>query len=649
MQRFSQRLIQGLGHLLPWATLCLALLALWSFFRAIFVAWLAHRVTAAPEWGRVFTVGLRMDTVFMAYLSLLSVFLILVPRRFWARSRRPWQIYATLMVLIALFFELSTFQFLTEFDRRPDRLYWEYLNHPHEVVETLIKSAWVSLLAAIVLIPVVAWAIWRGAGWIHDRARPWPTWVGPAVFPVIGGLIFLCARGTLDHRPVNVSNGAFSQENLLNQLAVNSTFTGVFSLLAMRHEDDASKAYGKLDATDITAELRRASLIPEAAFTDAEIPFLHDQPARERLPQPRNLVIILQESFAAQFVGCLGGVGVTPEFDALSKEGLLLTRLYATGTRTVRGIEAVFAGFPPSPARSVVKLGLSRSGFATVADLLGRHDYATSFIYGGQSTFDDMAGFFRGNGVQEICAQETFVDPVFRGTWGVSDEDLMREADARFAAGDGRPFCSLVLSTSNHTPFEFPDGRITLHEEPKQTQNNAVKYADYAIGEFFRKARQRPYFANTIFIIVADHNIRTKGEGLVPVPAFHIPGLIIGPGFPPGSTHDRPCSQLDLLPTVLPHLGLDLRHPFLGHDLQTLPADHPGRAIMQFGDNNGYLLGDRLVVHTPQRAATCFRLVDGIPEPCAETWPDLEREALAHALASSWLYRERRHRLPADP
>src|SRR5690606_21108203 len=124
-------------------------------------------------------------------------------------------------------------------------------------------------------------------------------------------------------------------------------------------------------------------------------------PAREHLPQPRNLVILLQESFAAQFVGCLGGVGVTPEFDALSNEGLLLTRLYATGTRTVRGIEAVFAGFPPSPARSVVKLGLSRSGFATVADLLGRHGYATSFIYGGQSTFDDMAGFFRGNGVQE--------------------------------------------------------------------------------------------------------------------------------------------------------------------------------------------------------------------------------------------------------
>src|SRR5690606_32487635 len=150
--------------------------------------------------------------------------------------------------------------------------------------------------------------------------------------------------------------------------------------------------------------------------------------------------------------------------------------------------------------------------------------------------------------------------------------------------------------------------------------------------------RQRPYFANTVFIIVADHNIRTKGEGLVPVPAFHIPGLIIGPGFEPGSTYDRPCSQLDLLPTVLPHLGLDLRHPFLGHDLQALPADYPGRAIMQFGDNHGYLVDDRLVVHTPQHGATCFRVVEGSPQACNESWPDLEQEALAHALASSWLY-----------
>jgi phosphoglycerol transferase MdoB-like AlkP superfamily enzyme len=446
---------------------------------------------------------------------------------------------------------------------------------------------------------------------------------------------------------VNISTAAFSNENLLNQLALNSTYTAVYALYALRHEADAAAVYGKMPAEKIIGIVRRASGLPDSAFTSPQLPLLHRVPAVQPRPRPLNLVIVLEESLGAQFVGCLGGMPLTPEFDALSKEGLLLTRLYATGTRTVRGIEAVVSGFPPSPALSTVKLGMSQRGFFTPADLLGRHGYDSWFFYGGESHFDNMRSFFQGNGFARVVDQPLFDQPEFLGVWGVCDGDLARRAADDLAKMGDQPFLAVMLSTSNHVPFEFPDGHIELYEQPKQTRHNAMKYADWAIGEFFRKARTHAYFKDTIFLVVADHNIRTVGSSLVPVHGFRIPGLIIGPGFAPG-TYDRICSQLDLLPTILPRLGLDLEHPLIGHDLLGLPADFPGRAIMQFADAHGYRVGNRLVVHQPREPARRFTL-DGQDRstPTDEAWPELTEEALAHALLSTHLYRHRLHALPA--
>ena len=228
--------------------------------------------------------------------------------------------------------------------------------------------------------------------------------------------------------------------------------------------------------------------ITEDDFTSAELPSQTFNTASNQ-GKPKNLVILLQESLGAQFVGSLGGLPLTPNIDALSKEGWAFEQLYATGTRSVRGIEAVLTGFTPTPAQAVVKLGKSQTNFFTIADLLKQRGYDTSFIYGGESHFDNMRSFFLGNGFTTIVEQKDFKNPVFEGSWGASDEDLMAKANETFAAlhKEGKPFFSLVFSSSNHDPFEFPDNRIALYEQPKQTRNNAAKYADYAVGEFFKQ------------------------------------------------------------------------------------------------------------------------------------------------------------------
>ncbi len=636
-----------LGPLLPLLGIGLLMMALLSLARLGHTLSHTRRVLASEDWGWLFLVGVRMDSVLVACLLMLPALVLFAFPPAWAgAARRIVALYATAALLTLVFMELATVRFLDEFDHRPDRLFWEYLNHPKEVLETVVKSAWGSLLAAAVALPLAAWGAWHWCRLVTAHAVPWRWGVRLALLPLIGGILALTMRGTLSHRPVNISTAAFSNQNLLNQLALNSTYTAAYAIYALRHEGESAAVYGKMDAAKIIAIARRGTGLPDAAFTHPALPLLHRVPAISPRARPLNLVIILEESLGAQFVGCLGGLPLTPEFDALSREGLLFTRLYGTGTRTVRGIEGVVSAFPPSPARSVVKLGLSQRGFFTPADLLGRHGYDSFFFYGGESHFDNMRTFFQGNGFVNIVDQPMFIDPEFLGVWGVCDGDLARRAAADLAKQGDRPFVAVLLSTSNHVPFEFPDGHIELYEQPKQTLHNAIKYADYAIGEFFRQARTHAYFANTVFLVVADHNVRTTGESLVPTAAFRLPGLIIGPGFAPG-TYDRLCSQLDLLPTILPRLGLDLEHPLIGHDLLSLPAEAPGRAIMQFADAHGYRVGERMVVHQPREPARRF-LVDAADRitPVTEEWPELTEEALAHALLPGLLYRQRQHALP---
>lgn len=637
---------ERLGPLLPLLGLGLLIMLLLSLSRLGHTLSYAERVRVTEGWGWLFLVGMRMDSVLVSFvLALPALILLTFPATWETAARRTVAIYGTVVLLAVVFMELATVRFLEEFDHRPDRLFWEYLNHPREVLETVIKSAWGSLIAAAVVLPLVAWGAWRWCRLVTESAGEWRWWVRLALLPLIGGILFLGVRGTLSHRPVNISTAAFSNENLLNQLALNSSYTAAYAIYAMRHEADSADVYGKMDPEKVITIAKRAAGLSDAIFTDPALPLLHRVPTVAKRERPLNLVILLEESLGAQFVGCLGGLPLTPEFDALSKEGLLFNRLYATGTRTVRGIEAVVSAFPPSPARSVVKLGLSQKGFFTPADLLGRQGYESFFFYGGESHFDNMRTFFQGNGFARIVDQPLFENPEFLGVWGVCDGDLARRAANDLAAMGNKPFVAVMLSTSNHVPFEFPDGHIELYEQPKQTLHNAIKYADWAIGEFFREARKHPYFAETVFLVVADHNVRTVGSSLVPTNAFRIPGLIIGPGFTPG-TYDRLCSQLDLLPTILPRLGLDLQHPLIGHDLLRLPADAPGRAIMQFADAHGYRVGNRMVVHQPREPARRF-LVDDQDRITAtdEAWPELTEEALAHALLPGQLYRKRQHAL----
>jgi len=545
--------------------------------------------------------------------------------------------------------ELSTPQFIDQYDTRPNRLFLEYLIYPKEIATMLLKGR---LGTVVSIILICGLYIFASIKWGHKlfHSKPSGYKVRLILFPVIGFLLFWGARGSLTtKRPINASNAVFSNDQMTNSLGVNSFYTVLYSAYSMKNEESASKMYGRMSEDEAYERVKKYMIVSPQDFTDKDIPFLHTQMPDSLRARPYNLVIFLQESLGAEYVGCLGGMPLTPELDKLANEGLLLTNLYCTGTRSVRGIEAVLTGFLPSPSESVVKLSGSQMGFATIAEILKRKGYNTSFIYGGMANFDNMGSFFNGNGIDNIIDEVSFdkdgTDYALKGTWGYSDEDLVVKANNYYKSLGDKPFFSLMFSTSNHEPFEFPDGQIELYEQPKNTVHNAMKYADFSIGKFFELAKKEDYFKNTVFIVVADHNTRTYGKNLVPINKFRIPGLIIGPDVPKGKTYDKLTSQIDIPPTLLSMIGMETEHPMVGRNIQQLPDSIPGRSIMQFYDICAFRVEDQVVFLQPFKQPVQFKVINDTTLTPVSLDAELAKDALGHAVSAEYLYKNKQYRL----
>ncbi len=619
----------------------LALLWL-SLARSALVAMHWDRLTEVADVWKIFVIGIRMDTIMVCQLLVIPTALYLLLPGKVIRQHSVALLFAVFAALL-IHMELSTPNFIGEYDNRPDRIYYEYLRYPREVFTTLIKTYPVQLLFVTGVVGAAGYSVWRLAHRQMQRAAQWSWPKRALVFPVLAVLLFIGVRSTFGHRPANLSTAAFSNNHLANELAVSSTYTLFSAIYMSQQEVSAAEMYGQMGWDEVQMRVRRSMQQQPGKFTDSSLLTMHEQ-SSVITNKPHNLVVLVLESLGADFVGSLGGLPLTPNLDKLAAEGLWFTELYATGTRTVRGLEAIATGFPPTAAPSVLKLPASQHNFYTLGQLLKGQGYATEFIYGGVGNFDNMRRFFLENGFDRVIEQKDFAAPTYLGTWGVSDEDLVSKAHETFLAHGDQPFFALMLSTSNHVPFEFPEGRIELHEQPAATRNNAVKYTDYAIGKLFELARSSPYWENTIFLVVADHDARVFGSDLVPVEHFHIPGVIVGPGVP-RKHYTQVASQLDLGPTLLGLLGVDTTHPMIGRDLLTT-TDAPGRAIMQFGDANGYRVGNSVAIHLPHLPAQTFLYRDKRLTP-VEHDVELERDGLAHLLWADRSYRELLYRLPS--
>ncbi|MCX8156332.1 MAG: sulfatase-like hydrolase/transferase [Verrucomicrobiae bacterium] len=559
-----------------------------------------------PEAGSVaqvaqgLLIGLHLDLVTALVVSLpWLVWLSVAPRR-WVSAR--WHRWA-LTALAALGWSITTFLFFVEyfffeeFKSRFNTVAVDYLLYPKEVGTNIWESYPVVLIVVLSLAGgfLLARTVWRWTGnlAVALAANPFAR-RQRAVWAVVAGLLLVLGL------PLRLSEARFSPDRLLNEIANNGQLSFIHA--AMTRHMDFSAFYRTLPPEEAwRRSLQLVGANPETGGTLAGSfqRLVPGDPARPRL----NVVLLLEESLGSEFWGVLGAGyngmtnSFTPCLDALAeREGLLFTNLYATGNRTIRGLEGVLASFPPLPGDSIVARDRS-DHIETIASVLRRDGYETFFIYGGRSLFDGMGKFALQNGYQRFIEQKDFAHPTFTTSWGVCDEDLFDRLlqECRQLHQAGRPFLATSLSVSNHKPYTYPPGRIP--EDPdKHWRHHAVKYADYALGRFFEQARREPFYTNTIFVVVADHGARVYGRQTIPLHSYRIPLLIVGPAVVPHPARNGVLGgSMDVAPTVLGLIHRPYLSVFFGQDLCRIPPEQ-GRALVQHNRDIGMIRGQHMVV-----------------------------------------------------
>jgi phosphoglycerol transferase MdoB-like AlkP superfamily enzyme len=591
----------------------------------------------AADWLRIFGYGLAMDIVSAAYLAAPLVLWLALAPKFAARSAVGRAlVFAAVMAMAygCLVLALSEWLFWDEFGGRFNFIAVDYLLYTHEVLGNIWESYPVGKLLAALAVPVLLFGfLLRRMLWRRDGAEA--RWTVRTA--VLGSYALLVA---ISFRYVDSDLHKFSTEDAANDLAGNGLYE--FFAANWRNELSYDRYYATIPLPEALARVR-GSLESDARLWLAsggtqgvERRVIASRPAR-RL----NVVLVSVESLGAEFLGSYGNPkGLTPNLDRLEKESLSFRRVYATGNRTVRGMEALSLALPPTPGQSIVRRPGNHDLF-TLGSVFEDLGYASLFAYGGYAIFDNLGPYFDANDYRVIDRRDIPSARIeFENIWGVADEHLfdqvLERMDSERRAQPDRPVFIHVMTTSNHRPYTYPPGRIDI--PPGTGRDGAVKYSDYAIGRFIEAARAKPWFDDTIFILTADHGANARGTMRIPVDKYLIPVMIYSPKNVQPRRIDRLMSQIDIAPTLLGLLDFSYYSKFFGRDvLHSDPSTD--RAFVANYQTLGYLKDDRMIVLQPGKKIDMQRMTDRGPVPLGSVDPALARDAIAFYQAASYLYR----------
>jgi phosphoglycerol transferase MdoB-like AlkP superfamily enzyme len=576
-----------------------------------------------------------LKKVIIGYLALrLAIFILLNKKT--ESFRLKWRENVLLLDLfiftfLLVFNAVSEYFFWDEFSTRYNFIAVDYLVYTNEVIGNIRESyPIVPIVAAIALISGAIVFLFRKP--VRQSVTVQPSWNSKA-----GIMMIMLTLPLLSYLTVDNSWRKFSTNEYANELAGNGMFE--FGTAFWNNELDFFKFYATLPDKEAFDIVRKDLESPHSFFTDTNAYSITRNIQYGQPENKMNVVLISVESLSASFMGAFGNKqNITPYLDSLSRESLFFTNVYASGTRTLRGLEALALSIPPSPGQSIVKRPDNQHMFS-LGSVFHAKGYTTQYIYGGYGYFDNMNNFFSQNDYDVIDRKAILPDDIhYANIWGVADEDLFTLAMKAFDDDylKGKPFFSQIMTVSNHRPYTYPENRIDIPPS-LQKREGAVKYTDYAIGEFLKMASTKPWFKNTIFVIVADHCASSSGSVQLPVTGYHIPLLIFSPGNIEPMVIDKLTAQIDIAPTILGLLHFNYSSQFFGQDIFDMPKEKE-RAFISTYQGLGYLQNNELIVQSPVKKITAFKpnFITGKSEKINLN-DTLARKAIAYYQTASWL------------
>ena len=544
----------------------------------------------------IFLVGWFFDLVNALYFIIpLAIYLWLVPSKLF---RMPWHRYVLyslffIFTSLLLFNATSEWFFWDEFNTRFNFIAVDYLVYTTEVIGNVQQSypmEWIAVIIILISTLTIAFLSKR----IKDTSLVIMAFRQRSKYMLIYTMLLV-----LVFYSVSINLHRFSRNTYVNELAGN----GLYELFAAYRNNELNydQFYKRLPNEEALELIKKQITTPESTFIDSSKPGVVRKIVNEGPENKLNVVLIGIESFSADFMGIFGNEkNLTPQLDSLARHSLVFSNLYATGTRTVRGLEALSLCVPPTPGQSIVRRPNNENLFS-LGEVFEGKGYESKYIYGGYGYFDNMNYFFANNGYEVVDRTALTDEEIdYENIWGVADENLftlaMKEIDK--TTNQNKPIFAQIMTTSNHRPYTYPEGRIDI---PSHTgRDGAVKYTDYAIGKFIRESRLKPWFSNTIFVIVADHCASSAGKTELPIDKYHIPMLIYSPAHVIPGKMKRLMSQIDIGPTVLGMLNFSYTSKFFGYDIFKLEEGRE-RAFISTYQKLGYIKGGMMVILSPQK------------------------------------------------
>jgi phosphoglycerol transferase MdoB-like AlkP superfamily enzyme len=552
---------------------------------------------------KIYGLGLFFDLLTLSYLALIPIayYTVVTSKIFNSRKHQiANRIFYFLFLLVIIFSCFAEIVFWEEFQTRFNFIAVDYLIYTTEVIENIIQSYpifW--LISIITFITAIIFFLTCKKIILSKNEKFLYRCQNFAAF----ALFLLTAFFVTDSSKLS----KISANNYANEISTN----GIYQLFSAYRNNELD--YGQLYLTqdNKTAILRLRDIISRQ---EPRSKFLNQEDISRYIPAPGpggekkyNIILVMIESMSAEFMKSFGNSkNITPNLDYLAQNSLLFTNLKATGTRTVRGLEAVALSVPPTPGNSIIRRPHNENMF-NIFSPLKKIGYEAKFLYGGDGYFDNMNYFFRHNGFKIIDRSKFSAAEVsFANAWGVADEDLfdktIAEADKSYAAG--KMFLNFVMTTSNHRPFTYPGGKIDIPS--KTNRDGAVKYSDYAIGRLMAQAQKKPWFDNTIFIFIADHCAGSAGNTELPLWRYQIPAIFYAPKIIKPQIFTKNVSQIDIAPTLFGLMNIGYRSKFFGTDVLNNISAIKERAFVSTYSEVGYFTGNKLYLLRPKKEKVVF-------------------------------------------
>lgn len=556
--------------------------------RMIFLIYFADSISdiGFKEIISTFFYALRLDASMAAYISVLPLIIYLVLLFFPKLKINTFLAKGYTVLLIAVFSIISAAN-LNLYREWGTKINYRALdlafNSPKEAIASSSSSP--ILLSVIILLSMLLTGILISRRLINFSMPKDSIALSKRAGIIIISLCltFLLIRGGWQLSPVNQSMAYFSTNSILNHAAVNTEWNLMQDIMNNKYGNDNPYKYYKRDeAKAILKELFGSKQANPVQILESKRP---------------NIVLIILESFTAELVGSLGGEkGISPNLDRLSNEGILFENIYAAAGRTDKGVTATISAFPSQAIRSVMKQNAKQEKLPGIAQELAENSYQTSFYYGGESEFFNMKSYILSHGYQKLTDQHSFSKQDMNSKWGAYDEKVFNK-NLQDMQQSEKPFFSTILTLTNHEPFELPGKARFKGNNIENRFRSTSFYTDSCLGVYINEARQKAWYKNTLFVVIADHSHRLPANITEFNPKrYRIPMLFFGDVIKPefkGIRINKYGNQTDLAATLLNQLNISDERYSWSKDL--LNPKTPGFSFFNWDNGFGFATEEQII------------------------------------------------------